>query len=182
MYCSRIVTRYGSGIVCANERGVVKVEIPNIGTPDATQGTVQLNYKPSDMTDETANLLGRYFSGEPVDFSYIPVDLGGLSPFRQKILNATRKLLYGEISSYGQIAYESGFPHGGRAVGGALAANLVPIIIPCHRVVAADGRLTGFSAPGGKDTKWKLLEMEGAEFKGLLVVTRPVVLNRVPNL
>ena len=143
---------------------------------------LQLSNPSSDLTAKTAHLLERFFSGERIDFRTVPVVLDGLPPFHHKVLNATRKLLYGDISTYGRIADECGSPLAARAVGGALAANPVPVIIPCHRVVAADGRLTGFSAPGGKDTKWKLLEMEGAEFKGVLVVTRPAVLNRIPVL
>ena len=74
-----------------------------------------------------------------------------------------------------------GSPHAARAVGGALASNPVPIIIPCHRVVASDGRLTGFSAPGGESTKKALLQMEGVEFKGVLAIRHHAVIHRTSH-
>ena len=181
MYCSHFLTRFGSGIVYASDLGVVRVEIPDISGHEALHHTVLSAFAPSEISDNAANMLQRYFTGERIDFKVLPVDLFGLTPFRHRVLNTTRNFTFGEVCSYGQLARECGSPYAARAVGGALASNPIPIIIPCHRVVASDGRLTGFSAPGGERTKRELLKMEGVEFKGLLVVTTPMVIHRTSS-
>jgi methylated-DNA-[protein]-cysteine S-methyltransferase len=78
------------------------------------------------------------------------------------VLEATLSIPVGETRTYGEIAKAVGAPGASRAVGRALGANPIPIIVPCHRVLAADGRSGGFSAPGGSSTKLKMLEIEGA--------------------
>ena len=178
MYCSNFMTRYGLGSVYATDLGVVKVEIPDLSRYLVPDDKIATELGPSSLTVLTAQMLLRYFQGEFVDFTDTPVFLDIMTPFRQNVLNVTRRLKYGEISTYGQIACECASPHAARAVGGALASNPVPIIIPCHRVVASAGRLTGFSAPGGESTKMALLKMEGVEFKGLLVAEKQMVMHR----
>lgn len=180
MYCSHFMTRFGSGSVYATAQGVVKVELPDVSRSEIATDREQPGFEPSELTARAAGMLQRYFNGEQVDFSNIPVDLDGLPPFRQKILAVIREIPYGQTSTYGQVARECGSPSAARAAGGALASNPVPIIIPCHRVVAADGRLTGFSAPGGERSKMALLHMEGVEFKGLLVAEKQLVIHRKP--
>ena len=172
MYCSHFTTRYGTGIVYATDQGIVKVEIPDVSRVDAAQHGVSPAFSSSEITIRAVHKLQKYFEGEQIDFADTPVVLEGITPFRQKVLTATQNLKYGDICSYGQLAAECGSPHAARAVGGALAANPVPIIIPCHRVVASSGRLTGFSAPGGILTKMALLRMEGVELNGLLVMKK----------
>jgi methylated-DNA-[protein]-cysteine S-methyltransferase len=110
-------------------------------------------------------MLKLYFKGEPQRFDDLPVDLSGVATFRARILELIRSIPRGETKSYGEVAALAGVPRAARAIGGAMAANPLPIIIPCHRVVAADGKLTGYSAPGGLTTKKYLLEAEGVEFK-----------------
>lgn len=177
MYCSYFLTDYGSGVVYATAQGVVKVEIPDLSRHELQHSAQQHASEPSEITAHAAQLLQRYFRGEHSDFTGIPVLFDGMSPFRKKVLEATRCLASGEICTYGQVADRCGSPGAARAVGGALAANPVPVIIPCHRVVASDGRLTGFSAPGGEVTKRALLKLEGVEFKGLLVVKTQLVMH-----
>lgn len=181
MYCSHYLTGYGSGIVYATEQGVVKVEIPDLSRHETAHHAARPLFEPSEITIHAARMLQRYFKGEHIDFGDIPVVLDGLPRFRHHVLNVIRNLAYGEICSYGQVADLCGSPRAARAVGGALASNPIPVIIPCHRVVASDGRLTGFSAPGGENTKRALLKMEGAEFKGVLVVTNQVVMHRTSS-
>ncbi len=101
--------------------------------------------------------LGRYFSGEPVIFT-ITLDLDGVPPFRRRVWQAARAIPWGETRSYGWLAARAGQPRAARAVGQAMAHNPVPIVVPCHRVVAANG-LGGFS--GGLDVKRRLLALEG---------------------
>ena len=181
MYCSHYLTSYGSGIVYATDQGVVKVEIPDLSRHETAHHSVRPELEPSEITVHAALMLQRYFKGEHIDFGGIPVVLDGLTRFRHDVLDVIRNLAYGDICSYGQVARECGSPYAARAVGGALASNPIPVIIPCHRVVASDGSLTGYSAPGSENTKRALLKMEGIEFKGLLVVTNQLVIHRTPG-
>ena len=102
--------------------------------------------------------LRAYFAGELTRFS-LSVDLRQVTPFTARVLRETRKLRFGQVTSYGALAARIGSPGAGRAVGGALGRNPVPIIIPCHRVIAQGGRLGGFT--GGLPTKRILLGLEG---------------------
>lgn len=114
----------------------------------------------------------RYFAGERVDFAAVPVDLGQQQPFFERVYAAVRALGWGETATYGAIAraLDAG-PEFARDVGQAMAANPVPLIVPCHRVTAANGRIGGFSAPGGSHSKAQMLEIEGVEVRDG-VVTR----------
>ena len=105
--------------------------------------------------------LTAYFAGELTRFS-LAVDLRQVTPFTARVLRETRKIRFGQVASYGEIAARIGSPGASRAVGGALGRNPVPIIIPCHRVVAQGGRLGGFT--GGMPTKRFLLGLEGCRF------------------
>lgn len=100
--------------------------------------------------------LGEYFSGQRTVFS-VPLAPQG-TPFQQLVWKALLRIPYGEVRSYGEIAAAIGRPGAARAVGGANHKNPVPILIPCHRVIGADGSLTGYG--GGLSIKEKLLELE----------------------
>ncbi|MEG3181905.1 methylated-DNA--[protein]-cysteine S-methyltransferase [Sphingomonas sp. LT1P40] len=112
----------------------------------------------------------RYFVGGCVDFTGVPVDLGAQQPFFERVYGVVRQLGWGETATYGVIAkrLEAG-PEFARDVGQAMAANPVPLIIPCHRVTAANGQIGGFSAPGGSLSKARMLEIEGVEVKAGIV-------------
>ena len=101
-----------------------------------------------------------YFAGQRVAFVFEP-DLAGLTEFQRRVLRATMTVPYGRVASYGRIAEMAGSPGAYRAVGQALGRNPIPVAIPCHRVVAGNGGLGGFS--GGLDWKKKLLELEGVK-------------------
>lgn len=101
-------------------------------------------------------------AGEPRDLSGVALDLDNVRPFERAVYAATRAIPPGETRSYGQVATAAGAPGAAQAVGRALGRNPLPILAPCHRVLAADGRLHGFSAPGGLETKLKLLAIERA--------------------
>lgn len=103
-----------------------------------------------------------YATGSDVDFSSVPVDLAGIEQFRLDIYAAARSLSYGETTTYGGLAEKSGHKGLFRETGAALGANPIPLVIPCHRIVAAGGKIGGFSATGGSATKEKMLELEGA--------------------
>jgi len=105
--------------------------------------------------------LESYFAGQRRVFRLEP-DLEALSGFQRRVLETAQQVRYGQITTYGEIAKRIGRPRASRAVGQALAHNPVPIVIPCHRVIAADGSLTGYSGAQGLRTKAFLLRMEGA--------------------
>ncbi|MHB8899292.1 MAG: methylated-DNA--[protein]-cysteine S-methyltransferase [Thermoguttaceae bacterium] len=104
--------------------------------------------------------LRDYAEGHPDNFSDVIVDTGPLTPFGQRVRSACRAIPYGGTSSYAALAEQAGSPKAARAVGQCMAGNRVPLIVPCHRVVGALGRLGGFSAPGGTSLKRQLLDLE----------------------
>ncbi len=106
-------------------------------------------------------LLDRYLKGERVDFD-MEIDISGESPFTQKVLRELQKIPYGEVRSYGWIGKRLGYEIAARAVGQAAKRNPIPLIIPCHRVIAEGGKLGGFSS--GIEVKKKLLSIEGVTF------------------
>jgi methylated-DNA-[protein]-cysteine S-methyltransferase len=108
--------------------------------------------------------LQAFACGAPVDFSDVPIDVGGLSEFQRRVVRCCRRIPYGQTLSYGELAAQAGSPGAARAVGNCMAANPVPLIVPCHRVVRADGCLGSYSAPGGTRTKKRLLALEGLRF------------------
>jgi len=107
-----------------------------------------------------AGRVSGYFAGRRVSLADVPVDLSGQPPFRARVLRALQKVGYGRTISYGQLAARVGRPRAARAVGRAVGANPVPVIVPCHRVLRGDGGLGGFSAEGGLPLKRRLLAME----------------------
>ncbi|HEY1605348.1 MAG TPA: methylated-DNA--[protein]-cysteine S-methyltransferase [Allosphingosinicella sp.] len=115
-----------------------------------------------DAIDRVARLL----AGEAVDLSPIPLDLSAADAFERSVYAATRAIPRGEVRTYGEIAAALDAPGAARAVGIALGRNPIPILVPCHRVLAAQGRSGGFSAPGGTKTKFRMLAIEGARRPG----------------
>ena len=151
----------------ATDAGICRVILP--GDEDEQVFANVENVESSSLTDEAAEMLSGYFRGENVSFSELPVDLGAVTAFRAKILRLIRAIPAGEVKSYGEIAMIAGTPRAARAIGGAMASNPIPVIVPCHRIVAGDGKLTGFSAAGGTNFKKYLLALEGIDFKGNIV-------------
>ena len=118
--------------------------------------------EPPEYVEAAMAAVVRLLSGEKETFAALELDLGGLAEFERRVLEFTRQIPPGETRTYGEIAAALGNPGAARAVGRALGANPIPIIIPCHRVLAASGKSGGFSAPGGASTKLRILEIEGA--------------------
>jgi methylated-DNA-[protein]-cysteine S-methyltransferase len=104
----------------------------------------------------------RLLSGKAEDLSGISIELAGASEFERQVYAAACAIPPGETRTYGELAAEIGAPDAARAVGHALGRNPLPIIVPCHRILASGGRSGGFSAPGGTTTKLRMLEIEGA--------------------
>ena len=126
----------------------------------------------ADALDTAVAELTEYFAGQRQAFD-VPIDIRGLGLFQRQVLDTTVTIPYGRTRAYGEIAAELGRPELVRAVGGALKHNPIAVIVPCHRVVAADGSLTGYGgAPGAGgrlDTKRALLEIERGAFQQLLL-------------
>jgi methylated-DNA-[protein]-cysteine S-methyltransferase len=124
-------------------------------------------YEPGTPTVEAAQAVvaaKRYFNGEKMDFSGFRLDLDGQIEFFTQVYTAARRVGWGCTTTYGALAKELGAgPEAARDVGQAMATNPVPLIIPCHRVLAAGGKIGGFSAPGGSVAKARMLELEGVQ-------------------
>ncbi len=112
------------------------------------------------QTDDLVDRLREFARGEPTDFSDVAVETRGATSFQRRVIDACRAIPWGETHSYGQLARSVGQPGAARAVGSVMAANRVPLVVPCHRVVAAAGGLGGFSSPQGVAMKRRLLAAE----------------------
>ncbi len=111
-------------------------------------------------TAEAVSQLREYFSGQRRQFT-LPLSWVGLTPFQRQVLQATFRIPYGQTRTYGELAAAIGRPRAARAVGQAQGANPMPIVVPCHRVLGANGRLTGYGGGHGLETKIWLLRHEG---------------------
>lgn len=125
--------------------------------PFLREGAVQRQWCPGLM-----RRIREYLFGAPDDFSDVRVDPGPQTPFQARVMACLRRVGWGRTIMYAELAEQAGFPKAARAVGSCLARNRIPLILPCHRVVGAGGRLGGFSAPGGLATKRRLLLLEGS--------------------
>jgi methylated-DNA-[protein]-cysteine S-methyltransferase len=113
------------------------------------------------MVIRAITALQRYLAGRRTEFSDLDLDFGRASRFHREAYEIARRIGWGETRTYGSIACEAGVPGAARAVGQAMAGNPLPIIVPCHRVLAEGRKLGGFSAFGGTVTKQRLLALEG---------------------
>jgi len=165
-YCI-FATAAGFCAIAWSEAGIARFHLP-MSTADATERSLRRRLidaepgmPPADV-DAVIDAAKRYFAGERVDFSNVSLDLRGQDEFFTRIYAAARRVGWGQTTTYGSIAKELGAgPEAARDVGQAMATNPLPLIVPCHRVLAAGGKLGGFSAPGGSATKQRMLEMEG---------------------
>ncbi len=118
-----------------------------------------IRWKPSLMKTVQA-MVGRYFSGQRVDFSNVHIEVKGCTAFSRQVLRACRNIGYGKTVTYERLAHMAGRPKAIRAAASVLAKNPIPLIIPCHRVIRKDGGWGGFSAEGGVATKKRLFRLE----------------------
>jgi len=124
--------------------------------PDAIEA------EPEGVAANAVALVQRLLDGAAVDLSVVPVDLDACPAFERQIYALLREVPTGSTVTYGELAARAGAPGAARAVGMAMGRNPVPIIVPCHRVLASSGRSGGFSAPGGVTTKFRILQIEQA--------------------
>jgi methylated-DNA-[protein]-cysteine S-methyltransferase len=158
-------TEIGACGLAWSARGLTRLQLPEADA-DATDrrlrscADVSAGAPPAPVEQVIAGLR-RYFAGAQVEFTSVALDLAGADAFQRAVYDATRSLCWGTTTTYGELARNIGSPHAARAVGQALGRNPVPIIVPCHRVLASGQRLGGFSAFGGGATKRRLLALEG---------------------
>jgi len=110
--------------------------------------------------EQAESLLIAYAAGEPVDLSTIPQDIPAGTRFEQRVREQLSRIGYGQTITYGQLADAAEAPRAARAVGSVMSRNTIPLVVACHRVIAASGKLAGYSTPAGLDMKKRLLEME----------------------
>jgi methylated-DNA-[protein]-cysteine S-methyltransferase len=172
-------TAIGRCAIVWNARGVAGVELPAKSDratrdrllrrfPDAREAT-----PPVEVQRVISDIVA-LLAGEARDFRYVKLDTGKLSDLQRRVYEIARSIPAGSTLTYGEIAGRLGDRLLARDVGQALGENPFPIIVPCHRVLAAGGKLGGFSAPGGAHTKLRLLSIEGAQPGG------PTLFDRLP--
>jgi methylated-DNA-[protein]-cysteine S-methyltransferase len=118
----------------------------------------------TDILMDAQSQLVQYFEGNRKTFD-LPIDWSATTSFQRRVLAIADQIPYGEVLTYGDIARSMGMPNGSRAIGNALANNPLPIIIPCHRVIAADGDLQGYAARNSIRSKAWLLQHEGVDIE-----------------
>jgi len=151
--------------VCGSAQGVRRVVMGHSTAAAAWQDLVR-DFSDVIHDDEAQpdvrERLAAYLAGEPADLAGLPLDLRPGTKFQEAIRAACRRIPAGETRSYAEVAAEAGRSGAARAVGNVMAHNPVPLLIPCHRVVASGGKLGGFSAPTGLQLKQRLLALEAA--------------------
>jgi methylated-DNA-[protein]-cysteine S-methyltransferase len=162
-YCL-FTTALGTCGVAWSERGLTRLLLP-----EADAGRTEMRLRscatgPADPSPAVRDVIAdiqRFMRGERIDFAAVAIDLGAASAFDLAVWTAARMIGWSETTTYGELARRCGAPAAAREVGRALGRNPLPIIVPCHRILAAGRKIGGFSAPGGTDTKERLLALEG---------------------
>jgi len=163
-----------------SDRGVVGVQLPERGER-ATRARVLRRFPsarerlPPAQVQAVVDGIVALLEGKPQAFDHVMLDLDGVAEFNRRVYQVARGIPPGATLSYGAIAERLGDRALARDAARALSENPVPIIVPCHRVVAADGKIGGFSAPGGVRTKLRLLSIEGAQ-----TADEPMLFERLP--
>jgi methylated-DNA-[protein]-cysteine S-methyltransferase len=160
-------TAIGSCAIAWSDRGVTALWLPE-ETDRQTRARIarrlpqSIESTPPPLVRHAIDGIIALLEGESRDLMDVPLDLDEVPEFHRKVYDVARTIRPGTTLSYGEVAARVGEPESARAVGQALGRNPIPIIVPCHRVLAANGATGGFSAPGGTATKLQLLAIEGA--------------------
>jgi methylated-DNA-[protein]-cysteine S-methyltransferase len=158
-------TPIGTCAIAWSEQGILGLSLPD-DDPAATREFITSRVPgagecaPTPEVEAVTADIGRLLAGEPADLLGARLDLTGVSDFHKRVYDEARRILPGSTMTYGQIAQRLKAPGTARAIGQALGANPFPIIVPCHRVLGANGAVGGFSAPGGVETKLRILNIE----------------------
>jgi methylated-DNA-[protein]-cysteine S-methyltransferase len=155
----------GPLLLASTEQGLVRVAYLEFSDREAVLQSLADRLSPRMLEaprrlDGPRRELDDYFGGRRREFD-LPLDRRLMSDFMRRVLSATATIPFGSVSTYGAVAREAGSPRGSRAAGNALGSNPMPIVIPCHRVLHADGGIGGYT--GGLDRKRTLLELESAQ-------------------
>lgn len=160
-------TPVGACVVAWGDSGVVGIQLPE-GSDAKTKARLLRRFpsaveaEPRSAIIPAIEAIRALLSGEAADLSFIRLDETGIGDFDKKVYAVARDIPPGRTLTYGEIAKRLGDPNAARAVGRSLGANPWPIVVPCHRVLGADGRIGGFSAHGGAETKVRMLAIEKA--------------------
>ena len=164
-------TAAGFCAIAWSDAGITRFMLPS-STAEATEHNLRRRLADAQAGPPPQHVMAavdaakRYFAGEQIDFGNLQLDLGGQADFFKQIYAAARRVGWGQTTTYGALAKQVGVgPEAARDVGQAMAKNPVPLIIPCHRVLAAGGKLGGFSAPGGSESKQRMLALEGVSLE-----------------
>ena len=160
-------TAIGACAIAWGKRGIVGVQLPERDAAATARRIARrhadaVETRPPPGIDLAIGDIVRLLAGTPVDLSRIDLDMTGVPEFHCRVYAVARTIPPGETSTYGAIADRLGAHGASRVVGQALGANPFPIVVPCHRVLAAGGKVGGFSASGGRTTKLRLLNIERA--------------------
>ena len=158
-----------------HETGIVGVQLPEGSAAATARRTCQrfagaIRRTPPALAQRAIAAIGVLLRGGGDELSSVPLDFSGQGPFCRRVYELARAIPAGETVTYGELAARAGEPGAARAVGQAMARNPFPLIVPCHRVMAAHGGAGGFSARGGVATKFRLLRIEGALRQELLAL------------
>jgi len=161
-------TAIGACAVSWNHAGLTAVQLPE-ENDDATRERLfaraadagPAEAQAPSWVEDAVSLAREHLAGRPQDLGHVPLDLSRITPFVVKVLRAAQEIPSGQTATYGELAVLVGSPGASRAIGRAMATNPWPLIVPCHRVVAASGGTGGFSAYGGLVTKEHILRIEG---------------------
>jgi methylated-DNA-[protein]-cysteine S-methyltransferase len=160
-------TAIGACAIVWSGRGVCGFHLPHAGPAQLRRRVEQRHAgareaEPTHPIRQAIEGVVGLLRGEPIDLTGVPLDLSRVPDFNRRVYDVARTIPPGRTLSYGEVAERLGDPQLARPVGQALGANPIAVIVPCHRVLGAGGRAGGFSAPGGVDTKRRLLEIERA--------------------
>ncbi len=171
-------TAIGRCGIAWSEHGVTGVQLPEAREPETRARLLRrfpgarATPPPPDVQRALDGIVA-LLSGEPSPLDAIALDMDGVPPFHRRVYEVARTIPPGATLSYGEVAARLGEPALARDVGQALGENPFALIVPCHRVIAAGGRLGGFSARGGTATKLRLLAIEGARVSDQLALFEP---------
>ena len=160
-------TAIGRCAIAWGERGITRCALPAASEEALRRhiapGSAQAGEQPAPPAIAAAiTRIVALLAGARDDLRDLVLDLDDIPEFQRRVFATARAIAPGDTITYGELARRLGTPGAARAVGQALGANPFPIVVPCHRIVAANGRLGGFSAPGGARTKLRMLQIEGA--------------------
>jgi methylated-DNA-[protein]-cysteine S-methyltransferase len=179
-------TAIGTCGIAWNGRGVAGVQLPE-GSPHETRARLRRRFAeareapPPAPVQRAIDGVIALLRGEPSELGSVTLDMDGVPPFHRRVYEVARTIPPGATLSYGEVAARMGEPGAARDVGQALGQNPFPIIVPCHRVLAANGKVGGFSARGGVRTKLRLISSERAGGHGALPLFGGATEDRLPS-